>query len=282
MKKPYRKGFTLIELLVVIAIISILAAVLLPVLASVELRGQQVVCVNNLRQLAYAHTLYILDYNKDFAYQDSTPYYSGWGSLLIPFATNAASIQLCPSAPPPTPTPPASTNGGINYGRSDLAACIYDTENGPPFQTSYAYNGWFYTGNPPPEITVVVDNIPVDDVTNHFLSDNAVRYPSQTPVFADAMLPETWPVPSDLPATDLRHGQTESSDALEYMMMRVTIARHGGRPASAAPTKVDINQPLPGAINLALFDGHVEQSRLQNLWNYYWCYGWHTPSPNPP
>jgi prepilin-type processing-associated H-X9-DG protein len=162
------------------------------------------------------------------------------------------------------------------YGRSDLAACIYYlTNGGPPFISSYAFNGWFYTGN-------LQYNIAVNDITNHFPADSAVRFPSQTPVFSNAMLPQTWPIPSDLPATDLRDGQTVFSDALEYMMMRVTIARHGGRPASAAPTSVNIAKPLPGTINLAMFDGHVETSPLGNLWNYYWCYGWQIPKPDPP
>jgi prepilin-type N-terminal cleavage/methylation domain-containing protein len=269
------KGFTLIELLVVIAVIGLLAALLFPVLAAAQLRGQQIVCVNNLRQLAMAHTMYILDYGRDFAYQDSTPYYFGWGGLLIPFATNAPTIQLCPSAPPPTPVPSVDVNSGLDYGRSDLAVCIYYQQNGPPFISSYAYNGWFYTGN-------LQYNVAVDDPTNHFPTDNVVGFPSQMPVFSDAMLPQAWPIPSDLPAMDLRDGQTVFSDELEYMMMRVTIARHGGRPAATAPTNVNISKRLPGAIDLAMFDGHVERSPLRNLWNYYWCYGWQIPSPDPP
>ena len=47
------------------------------------------------------------------------------------------------------------------------------------------------------------------------------------------------------------------------------IARHGNFPASSAPVNFDTEQRLPGAINVACFDGHVELSKLEHLWNYY-------------
>lgn len=58
-----RSGFTLIELLVVMTIIGILCALLLPVFASAKVRGQRTACLNNLRQLGIAWTLYNADNN---------------------------------------------------------------------------------------------------------------------------------------------------------------------------------------------------------------------------
>ena len=66
--RPSRAGaFTLIELLVVIAIIAILAALLLPVLASAKEKGKRAACKSNMRQAIISVHLY----GNDF--QDKVP-----------------------------------------------------------------------------------------------------------------------------------------------------------------------------------------------------------------
>ena len=55
------QGFTLIELLLVIAIIAILAALLMPALATAQAKGKRTACLNNLKQCALSFQMYSAD-----------------------------------------------------------------------------------------------------------------------------------------------------------------------------------------------------------------------------
>ena len=63
-RQRQNKIFTLIELLVVIAIIAILASMLLPVLGKAREQGRCTTCINNLKTMGAANTMYASDYHE--------------------------------------------------------------------------------------------------------------------------------------------------------------------------------------------------------------------------
>ncbi|MGB2865686.1 MAG: prepilin-type N-terminal cleavage/methylation domain-containing protein, partial [Sedimentisphaerales bacterium] len=61
-------GFTLIELLVVIAILSLLIAILLPVLNQAKIQAHRAACAGNLRQVGVSIHMYAEDFGDTIPY----------------------------------------------------------------------------------------------------------------------------------------------------------------------------------------------------------------------
>jgi prepilin-type N-terminal cleavage/methylation domain-containing protein len=281
-----KTAFTLIELLVVVAIIAILAALLLPALTGAKLAAQQAECISNLKETALAHTVYVDDFAREFPLS-SEPRYPIWETLLSPYmiknntygSSSKEGVFLCPSASL-APTNSVLTQYGPSHylGKADTPWVDYDIATTTGYYASnnfitnfgaFAFNGWLY-------YRLGYETSESSSGSTSFNTPRDVRRASRTPCFADANHYEVFPDPSQGPSTNLYDGLPGIG-----VMSSLALARHGSRPASAAPRDFDISHRLPGMIEVALYDGHVEKSPLENLWNYDWSADWQIPMKRP-
>lgn len=262
-------AFTLIELLVVIAVIAILAALLLPALAAAKRKAHHVACLSNEKQIGLAYRVVLDQEGGDSLGKSSV---EEW---LLFHGAQPSENWICPDAP-------LSNTNAIEIGTVSrpwwasppvFRAFFSDNPNPPNLPklsaTSYSVNGWLFMAPP-------VFNWNATD-PRQFVSEARIVSPVLTPFLADSGATWFgWATAADGPPFNLSGGQVPPPNGMAPFL----IARHGSRP-SPCPTLWPAAQRLPGAINVAFFDGHAQLVPLENLWQLYWHNGYQAPAKRP-
>lgn len=274
-RRAERAAFTLVELLVVIAIISILAAILLPALSRARAQGRSTQCVNNLRQLYLANTMYANEHNGhyvpaaadmyDFLLPDAEPEHFGgrlrWhGARETPNQNSAFDARKGPLFEYLPDGRVKECPEFFEFRKHREAPNAFEAGTG-----GYGYN-----------MAYVGSRLSMDDdlvrACRTGMRDGDIKSPGQTIMFADAALPQDGYI--------IEYGFVEPPKP-------VSKAHPRGQPGEnyASPS---MHFRHYKRVNVIWCDGHVSSERWEwapeeNIFgerNSRWAVGWFGPKSN--
>jgi prepilin-type N-terminal cleavage/methylation domain-containing protein/prepilin-type processing-associated H-X9-DG protein len=283
--KPERrhcKAFTLIELLVVVAIIAILATLLLSGLWSAKSKAYSVKCKSNLSQVLRSYMIAVGDNDEKFDgfggygyYEEAPAHPELVDRPMVNFWRNTWGYEkegsICPMAPYRKSVwkdQIVTSSLGTFYGEGQVTAAWVVKKATVTQAGSYSFNGWFGT----PKAYSGLFGRPY---TEGFTTASDVDNPAGIPVFGDGVDPGSWLIVASYPAPWSIADSGPGNGAF-------AIPRHGSRPPGGFSDEAySPTNKLPGAVNMAFIDGHVEQVPLERLWKLSWHRNYVPPVKRP-
>ena len=169
------RAFTLIELLVVIAIIAILAGMLLPSLSRAKEAARRISCVNQLRQMGIASTLYNSDFSGNFPERSIS---NRWPNRYFAYH-KSLKLQICPSDTGPDNRSLPLPNTAVTNGVVAANAAADDAPR------SYIINGWN------DYFSVSLPAFSMDLIVNKTINEASITEPSDTVVLGEKLYTTT-------------------------------------------------------------------------------------------
>jgi prepilin-type processing-associated H-X9-DG protein len=212
----------------------------------------------------------LISYQDPIDLQPGATSYTLWMSRLQTNYNLKAASRCCPSAPEMKTFVSANKSSGSN---PDLGTADHPYQWKPQ---TWGYQGNVYQGGYGINVYCESD---YSSGSAYFNKESAIKLPTETAYFADAIFADFNPSPTDASSPwDVYNGGFNGPG-----LCRAAIARHGGAgPGAAARSLPTGAAKLPGLSDVAFADGHAELVKLDNMWALYWSATWPSSGHRPP